>query len=178
MWKRIGSFALAAALVFAAAGCAKQQSSEQVVVKDQIPVAAQTGTDAKPDTDGEAEPKAPAKAEKVRQATLYYMDTTGCTVPVSRDIPWTEGIAKATLGYLVDTQSDAVLQGLGLKAPLPKGTELELDIADGKATVDVKLPEKGFESKEQESAAIAAMVNTLLEFPTVKSVTFLFNGKS
>lgn len=177
MPRKIWICALALVLVLTMlAGCSRK-TEEPVTVTDQIPVVSQDDADADADTDADAAADTQA-AGKMVQTTLYFLDGSGYTVPVTKTIPWEEGIAKATLTCLIDTaDAEPVLQAKGLKAPLHKGTVIDLDIADTKATVDVKLPDSGFESKEQEAGAIAAIVNTLLHFPTVKSVSIMFNGQ-
>lgn len=175
MQKRFLFCALALVMVLAVvAGCAKAPE-EPLVIQDQLPVISQ-GDGVQGDEVAAQAPETPA--ERTLRTTLYYLDQTGYTVPVTRSIPWQEGIAKAALNWLIGEQTDSVLTAKGLKNPLPAGTTVDLDIAQGKAKVDVKLPEGGFVNQAQEAGALAAMVNTLLEFPTVESVSFVFNGKA
>lgn len=53
-------------------------------------------------------------------------------------IPWEEGIGKAALGYLMDTDANRASAALmGLKTVIPEGTELSLRIdSEGEATLD------------------------------------------
>lgn len=41
-----------------------------------------------------------------REVTLYYKDLMGYLVPVNCEIPWEEGIAKATLKQMVSSEEN------------------------------------------------------------------------
>lgn len=113
----------------------------------------------------------------LRDTLLYYRDGGGYVVPVMRQIPWEEGIGKAALRFLIaGSDEDVKLAAQGIYAPLPAGTEVDLDIDDGVATVDLTLG-ADCATAAAESAMVAAVVNTLLEFETVGEVKFLFGGR-
>ena len=57
-----------------------------------------------------------------REVTLYYKDLMGYLVPVNCEIPWEEGIAKATLKQMVSSEeNDLQAARLGLLTALPEG---------------------------------------------------------
>lgn len=112
-----------------------------------------------------------------RNTVLYYSDVNGYIVPIMKQIPWEEGIGKAALNNLKasdeNNQSAALM---GLTAVVPAEAEFGLRIDDDMcATVDIRnLPELNDAAKER--AMASAIVNTLLEFPTIQSVRFTVNG--
>jgi germination protein M len=114
---------------------------------------------------------------EIRKTILYYRDASGYQVPVMRKIPLEDGIAKAALKCLVaGATEDATLASMGLQPSVPKGTTFDLDIADGKATVNLKMTGK-CATKQEEQCMIASVVNTLLGFSTVKEVSLQLNGQ-
>ncbi len=113
-----------------------------------------------------------------RETTLYFATDAGLMVPVMKMIPWEEGIGKAALRCLEDTDENRMaFSKLGLAATIPEGAEYSLRIgSDADATVDfMKLPDLGSAAKE--SAMVTSIVNTLTEFPTIDTVSFTVNGK-
>lgn len=114
-----------------------------------------------------------------RRTVLYYPTDTNHIVPVVRRIPWEEGIGKAALYCLISTDENRnEAQGLGLETIIPEGVDFELTIDANKcATLNIiNLPAVG--DSETEQALLATVVNTLIEFPTIDSVTILLDGKS
>lgn len=112
-----------------------------------------------------------------RRTVLYFRDASGYIVPVMKRIPIEEGIAKAALKCLVaGTDEDIALAAMGISAPIPAGTEIDLDIASGRATVNLKMSQK-CEDKAAEEAMLASVANTLLEFATVDKVAVQINGQ-
>jgi germination protein M len=113
----------------------------------------------------------------LRDTLLYYRDGSGYVVPVMRQIPWEEGIGKAALRFLIaGSDEDVALAAQGIYAPLPAGTKVDLDINDGLATVDLTF-QTNCATAADESAMVAAVVNTLLEFQTVDRVKLLSGGR-
>lgn len=112
-----------------------------------------------------------------RRSTLYFLSDEGCLVPVTKLIPWEEGIAKACLSYMTGSPvNDEAAKALGLKTVIPEGTELTISISDGNALVDIgylpKLPDA-----YSELSMVEAIVNTLVGFSTVNTVTVTKNGE-
>lgn len=98
-------------------------------------------------------------------------------VPVMKRIPWEEGIGKAALGYLVDTEANrAAAEQMGLEAPVPEGASFTLRIGDeGNAVVDIsglqELPDAA-----AEQAMVTGIVNTLTEFDSIHTVQVTLDG--
>ncbi|MBR6525417.1 MAG: GerMN domain-containing protein [Clostridia bacterium] len=113
-----------------------------------------------------------------RETVVFYQDGEGYLVPVTCEIPEEEGIAKATLSKMVaSSENDLYAARLGLKTTLPEGTNIELDIADQKARVDLSKEALSCQSAEEESLMIQSVVETLCRFDTVEEVDFLFDGQ-
>ena len=109
---------------------------------------------------------------------VYYQDNYGYLVPVMCSVPEEEGIAKATLGLMVqNTANDMQAARLGLRTVLPEGTSMDLDISDGTARIDLGKEAANLADAAAESNMVTAVVQTLTEFPTVERVEFLFGGQ-
>lgn len=113
------------------------------------------------------------------QATVvYYQDGEGYLVPVTRQIEKTDGVAKATLSMMVaSSANDLSAARLGLKTTLPEGTKIDLDIANGKARVDLSKEALSCFNAEQEMIMVESVAKTLCEFDSVEEVSFLFDGQ-
>jgi uncharacterized protein YceK len=65
-------------------------------------------------------PTASELSQSTRATTVYYRDADGYIVPVTRTIPWQDGIAAATLGLMVqDEQNIQDAAAMGLEPVLP-----------------------------------------------------------
>ena len=130
-----------------------------------------------PDPDEEQAREKASSGEKLVKTTVYYQDNYGYLVPVSKSVAEAQGIAKATLSLMVGgAYNDMEAARLGLRTVLPEGTNLDLDIsAEGVARIDLSKEAVNLASAEAESAMLNAIVQTLTEFPSVKSVEFLFD---
>lgn len=112
-----------------------------------------------------------------RRTVLYYTAEDGFVVPVMKRIPWEEGIGKAALGYLVNTEANrAAAEQMGLEAPVPEGASFTLRIGDeGNAVVDIsglqELPDAA-----AEQAMVTGIVNTLTEFDSIHTVQVTLDG--
>ena len=117
-------------------------------------------------------------AVPTRETVVFYQDGEGYLVPVTCEIPDTEGIAKATLSKMVaSSENDLYAARMGLKTTLPEGTRIELDIADQKARVDLSKEALSCQSAEDETLMLQSVVETLCRFDTVEEVDFLFDGQ-
>jgi germination protein M len=120
------------------------------------------------------------QAEPVLQGTadrtVYLQDAHGYVVPVSLELPKSEGPAKQALTYMVKGGPvEELLQG-GFSAVLPQGTEVKgLLIKNGVATVDFSKEFKTYEEKD-EKRILNAITRTLTEFGNVKTVQIWVNG--
>ena len=122
--------------------------------------------------------EAQPEEENLRETTFYYLYQGAYLVPVERSIPWEEGIARAAVSRLASSQQvDSFLNGTGLNAPLPAGTDIiGLTIRDGLALIDFN--ENFLEVQEgQERVVLDAVVYTLTEFGTVDQVEIQVEGK-
>lgn len=131
----------------------------------------------------EATPAPAEETEQVqanmRKTVFYFVNENNLLVPVTKDIPWVEGIGRAALERLVDsTEIRAELAEKGLKPSLPEGTEiLGMTIKDGLAKVDFSNEFLNSEDRIAEQNAIDSVVYTLTEFPAVEKVKILVDGK-
>ena len=99
------------------------------------------------------------------------------TVP-TRQVDKTDGIAKATLSLMVQSSAnDLAAARLGLKTTVPEGTKFDLDIADGKARVDLSKEALNCPNAEQETLMVQSVAQALCEFDSVDEVSFLFDGQ-
>lgn len=117
-------------------------------------------------------------AADTQPTVVYYQDGEGYLVPVTRQIPKTGGIAKATLAMMVaSSQNDLAAARLGLKTTVPEGTTIDLDISGGKARVDLSKAALNCQSAEQETLMVQSVAQTLCQFDSVEEVSFLFDGQ-
>ena len=119
--------------------------------------------------------------EGIRKTVLYFQDSDGYLVPVMRRIPWEEGIGKVTLTNMIDTPElrDA-LNSTGLLPIIPSGTQIKgmtIDADTGLCKVDFSQEIQNKETKKDEENLIKGVVYTLTEFPAVKEVKILVEGK-
>ncbi|MBQ2957132.1 MAG: GerMN domain-containing protein [Clostridia bacterium] len=109
---------------------------------------------------------------------VYYQDNNGYLVPVMKQIENQQGIAKATLSLMVSSpRNDMEAARLGLRTVLPEGTDIDLDISGGTARVDLSDTVKRLPDAEAETNMVNAIVQTLTEFDTVRTVQFLIDGQ-
>lgn len=101
----------------------------------------------------------PAKTTTVR---VYFL-RNGQVWPVAREIAKTQAVATAALDELLQAPTTQERTDLKLRTAVPDGTEITiLSVADGVATIRLK--------RTLDSAALAQIVYTLTQFPTVKKV--------
>lgn len=153
----------AAALVVVLALKGSDQTTSQVLVEQTAIPIEQTMTDANVET---------------VSTVVFYEDGEGYLVPVTRQVPKTDGIAKATLGLMVkDSQNDMQAARLGLRTVIPEGTTFDIDIRDGRANVNVSKEALSCSSAAQETLMVDAITNAMSCFSTVKEVTLEFDGQ-
>jgi len=153
----------AAALVVVLAMKGTDQTTSQILVEQtSIPIE-QTMTDTQVET---------------VSTVVFYEDGEGYLVPVTRQIEKTDGIAKATLNLMVkDSVNDMQAARLGLRTVIPEGTTFEIDIADGRANVNVSKEALTCASAAEEALMVDAITNTMSCFATVEEVTLEFDGQ-
>lgn len=128
----------------------------------------------------EAEENNEQTLSHLRKTVFYFVNEHNLLVPVTRDIPWVEGIGRATLESLVDSEDlRAELAEKGFRPPLPADTEvLGMTIRDGLAKVDFNANFLQHSEKTAELNAINSVVYTLTEFPSVDQVQILVEGET
>lgn len=117
--------------------------------------------------------------EDTRETILFYQDNSGYLVPIMRRIKWEEGIARAALTKLIDSPEQQLeILGMGLKPLLPANTQIHgISIEDGLAKVDFSSAAMEYPDVVAESNMVQGVVMTLVEFPTIDKVQFMFDGK-
>lgn len=115
----------------------------------------------------------------VRSITAYYKDSNGLIVPVVTNIPWEEGIAKATIRKMVvGSDKEKELAQSGLHGVIPEGTEiLGMSIKDGLCVVDFTKNILNSVSYEDEKDMMTAISYTLTEFDTIDKVEIMVEGQ-
>lgn len=157
----------AAALVVVLALKGGSQKTTEILYNDASIDLSQTASDATGPSNGETVP-----------TLVYYQDGDGYLVPVTRQVPKQDGIAKATLSLMVKSaQNDMDAARMGLRTVIPEGTTFDIDIANGKARVDMSKEALSCQSLEEETLMVQAVAGTLGNFETVETVDFLFDGQ-
>jgi len=106
---------------------------------------------------------------------LYLIDKNGYVVPQTISLPSQQGVAKQALEHLVvDGPVTNVLPN-GFRAVLPAGTEVDVDIKDGHATVDFSKEFSNYEASD-ELKILQAVTWTLTQFDSVETVKLQING--
>ena len=117
-------------------------------------------------------------AVEMQSTICWYEDGDGYLVPVTREIPKQDGVAKATLSLMVQSsRNDLAAARLGLTNVIPEGTTFEIDIQDGHARVDMSKEALDCASAEEELLMVGGTAAALCCFDTVDDVTFLFDGQ-
>lgn len=119
-------------------------------------------------------------SEVMRLTTFYFPDEgNNFVVPLTQNIPRVEGIGRFALELLIEgSNSQQFLQGTGLRAPFPNGTEIRgLTIRDGLARVDFSKDFLNY-PLEDERLVITSLLYTLTEFPTVDRVELQVEGRT
>lgn len=117
--------------------------------------------------------------ENTRQVTLYYRDHNGYIVPVLRNMPRVEGIAKATLSAMVDSPENRnELRALGLVPVIPGNTEIDLAVKeDGLVRANFSGEILKVESRAEEESLVSAIVYALTEFESIDKVQIMVNNE-
>lgn len=134
-----------------------------------------------PAESGAADPPDPEESAgtRTRKSVLYVADTQGNYIlPISYDVPWEEGIAKAVISCLVEGgPAHQFLTTKGLRGVLPaKTTVLGMTVKDGLAVVDFSPQFLQTADAVHERLLLDALTYTLTEFDTIDRVTLWVNG--
>jgi len=116
-----------------------------------------------------------------RPTMLYVADTHGrYVIPVTYNVPWEEGIAKAVVRHLVEGgPAQQFLTTNGLRAVLPAGTTiLGMTVKeDGECIIDFSKEFLMAADEVHEQLILDSLVFTLTEFATIDRVTIWVEGK-
>lgn len=110
-----------------------------------------------------------------RDRTIYVFDHRGYVVPLTVKIPFSEGVAKQALEYMVIGGPVSSLLPDGVRAVLPADTEIDVAVTDGVAIVDFS-PEFKHYQAEDEKGILEAITWTLTQFESVNEVVIKING--
>lgn len=126
-----------------------------------------------------AETSAQAVSDVEMQSTVcWYEDGDGYLVPVTRQVPKQDGVAKATLALMVkSSENDLAAARMGLTNVIPEGVTFDLDIANGQARLDMSKEALNCASAEEELLMVHGAAAALCGFDTVEEVSFLFDGQ-
>lgn len=117
----------------------------------------------------------------MRDTVLYFKNENGYLVPVKRQIPWEEGIAKAALRNMMDTPTIREDLGvIGLLPVIPSGTEIRgmaINQETGLCKVDFTSDILNYTSQKDEENLVKGIVYTLTEFPAISEVQFMIDGE-
>ena len=148
---------------------------EQEIGKDKADAADSSET-APPTPQAEAEtPQQSSISGPLTQVVLYFADSSGNLQAETRNIAKVEGIARATIGELINGP-----QSSSLSPTLPGGAELkDINISNGVCTVDFtsELRDHLGSGSSAEELAVWSIVDTLCQFETVSSVKILVEGQ-
>jgi len=121
---------------------------------------------------------AAASQVEMTSTVCWYEDGDGYLVPVTRQIPLQDGIAKATLSLMVESsENDLAAARMGLTNVIPEGVSFDLDISGGRARVDLSKEALSCANAEEELLMVQGVAAALCGFDTVEEVSFLFDGQ-
>lgn len=114
-------------------------------------------------------------ADQSVMTELYLIDKNGYVVPQTIALPSQKGVAKQALEHLVADGPIANLLPNGFRAVLPAGTQVDVDIKDGKAIVDFSKEFADYDAAD-EMKILQAVTWTLTQFDSVETVKLQING--
>ncbi|WP_202080263.1 GerMN domain-containing protein [Caldalkalibacillus salinus] len=133
-------------------------------------------SDENPETDENVSATSTDEPSSTTERTLYLFDENGYVVSVSLPLPQTEGVATQALRYLVEGGPVTNVLPSGMRAVIPAGTELSVNVKeDGTAVVDFS-PEFRDYQAEDEKGILEAITWTLTEFDSIEQVQISING--
>ncbi len=156
----VGASALVVVLALRGGG-----ETTETMIYDEPPLTTQTSTGLMEDVE-------------MVSTVCWYEDGDGYLVPVTRQIPMQDGIAKATLSLMVQSsENDLAAARMGLTNVIPEGVSFDIDISNGKARVDMSEEALSCASAEEELLMVQGTAAALCGFDTVEEVSFLFDGQ-
>ena len=128
------------------------------------------------------DPSSPTTGSSVVRAYFFLSGEQGSEglVPVLREIPATQAVARAAMSALLAGPLGAELQATpAITSAVPGGTRLlGLSITNGIATVDLSREFEAGGGSRSAFGRLAQVVYTLTQFPTVRSVVFQVEGRT
>lgn len=156
----VGASVLVVALALQGGG-----DTTETMIYDEPPLTAETSSSLTDDTE-------------MVSTVCWYEDGDGYLVPVTRQIPMQDGIAKATLSLMVaSSENDLAAARMGLTNVIPEGVSFDIDISNGRARVDMSKEALSCLSAEDELLMVQGTAAALCGFDTVQEVSFLFDGQ-
>jgi spore germination protein GerM len=150
-------------LSFSASGCREKAVKESKIEPQKVKTQEETATSQK-------------EMEKEMEITIYFGDKEAqFLVPEIRSVPAAQTVAKSALEELIKGPESKDKISL-----IPEGTKvLSISIQNGVAEVNLskEFKEKYPLGSASENILIYSIVNTLTEFPSIKKVHFLVEGK-
>lgn len=108
---------------------------------------------------------------------VYYQDSEGYLIPVTKRIPRQLGVASASIKELINTRENREkTERYGLYPILPEETQFSINIKDGTAVIDFNKAVLEYNNEITERNIVASVVYTLTQFKTINDVKILVNG--
>lgn len=126
----------------------------------------------------EASPETETTAEENTDTVMrdiYLIDKNGYVVAQSLPLPQTKSIAKEALMHLVSDGPISDMLPNGFRTAIPAGTEVDVDIQNGVATVDFSEEFTSYDEKDEKNI-LESITWTLTQFDSVNSVLLKVNG--
>ncbi len=138
------------------------------------PTAATESSASTPGSTGEADTPATPKTMKVK----LYFGYEDRVMAVTREVPYSQGVAKTAMIELLKGPSAAELKGLALHNEIPKGTKvLGVSMNGHTARVDLSKEFDDGGGTLSMTMRLAQVVYTLTQYSTIESVEFYMEGK-
>lgn len=173
IYKKVIIFALVLVIVVSLSGCQAIDTMKNFFAKDKQEVEVIRSNEDEYEGEITSDPN-------MRDTVLYYQNGNGYLVPVKRQIPWEEGIAKAALRNIVDSPTVREdIGAIGLLPLIPAGTEINgMAISEeGICKVDFTEEVMNYQTHTEEINLVKGIVYTLTEFPTINKVQLMVEGK-
>lgn len=119
-----------------------------------------------------------SEQERVMNVSVFLKDPSGYVVPITMEVPWSEGPAKLALNYMIEGGMYADQLPEGFTALIPEGTEvIGMDIIPEEklAIVDLSRHFRNYKA-EDERKLLEAITWTLTEFPSIEQVKLWVDG--
>lgn len=127
------------------------------------------------ETETEKETAGKEEAAETMMTDLYLIDRNDLVVSQTLSLPKTNSRAKQALEYLVAEGPVTDMLPNGFRTVLPAGTDIDVDIKDGKAVVDFSEEFTKYQAKDEQKI-LQAVTWTLTQFESVDSVELRVNG--